>query len=269
MKASSGVKPGPWWPFCLLMNNTDDELAYYDRTCRRLRLMLADRLPLTVDPEQVVTAYAYWVCCRVKRRGADWEQTLREYADIACRRAVDESETERREVALLRRELARARGPVLDVGAGWGRLAPLYDDLGLPAVYVEPEPLGTRLMRRSGLRRVVRSVGEALPFAAETLTTVVVGWVLHHDAPALDAMGIVREVARVVRPGGRLLSIEPLDSGFDVEKWTRLLHSAGFEVDSVQEFFQVPGDPGTGERQALAIARRRPVPFVLPLPGVS
>jgi SAM-dependent methyltransferase len=251
------LKPGPRGLFRLPMDELGDELILYDRTLQRLRLAVANRLPPAVDPEPLLTAYAYWICGQVSQRGADWEETLREYADLARRRAADESEAERRELALLRREMARARGPVLDVGAGWGRLAPLYADLGLSAVYVEPERLGTRLMRRSGLRRVVRSIGEALPFAAAVFPTVMIGWVLHHDAPDLDAMDIVRETARVVAPGGQLLSVEPLDSGFDAEKWTRLLRGAGFEVDSVHEFFEMPDGRGTAEQHALAVARRR------------
>jgi SAM-dependent methyltransferase len=238
------------------MDEPRDELALYDLTRRHLRLVVADRLPSVVGSEPLLTAYAYWVCWRVKQRGADWEETLREYADIACRRAADESEAERREMTLLRRELAQARGPVLDVGAGWGRLASLYAELGLSAVYVEPESLGAQLMRHSGLWRVVRSAGETLPFGSATFTTVVIGWVLHHDAPDLDAMGILCEAARVVGPGGQLLSVEPLDIHFDVEKWTQLLHNAHFQVDSVQEFFQMPDERGAVERYALATACR-------------
>jgi SAM-dependent methyltransferase len=257
MKAASGLKPRHLHGhFCLPMDEPDDELAHYDQTRQRLRLAVADRLPPTVDLEPLLTAYAYWVCGRVKRRGADWEETLHEYAALACRRAADESEAERREVALLRRELAQTRGLVLDVGAGWGRLTPLYADLGLSAVYVEPETLGTQLMRRGGLRQVTRSVGEALPFANATFAAVVIGWVLHHDAPDLDAGGILREVARVVDPSGRLLSVEPLDSHFDAEKWTQLLHSAGFEVEGMQEFFQMSDEGGAVTRYALATARR-------------
>lgn len=235
-----------------------DDLTLYDLTRQRLRQVLAGQLPGDVDLEGILTSYAYWVCTTASKRGAAWEAALYNYTEIALRRAADEGEAERREITLLRRELARARGPVLDVGAGWGRLASLYADLGLPAVYVEPEPLGTRLMRRSGLRRVVCSVGETLPFAVAVFHAAVIGWVLHHDAPGLDAMGIVREVARVVAPGGYLLSIEPLDSIFDDEKWTRLLCGAGFEVDSMQEFFRMPDKHGTVERYTLAIARRRP-----------
>ncbi|RLC59853.1 MAG: hypothetical protein DRI80_11950 [Chloroflexota bacterium] len=164
------------------MQQSCDTVTLYDRTRRRLREVLTGRLPGGIGLENILTSYAYWVCTSVTRRSADWEETLREYADIALRRAADESEAERREIALLRRELMRARGPLLDVGAGWGRLAPLYDELGLQAVYVEPATLGTQLMRRGSLSRIVRSVGERLPFADGTFRTTVIGWVLHHDA---------------------------------------------------------------------------------------
>jgi SpoVK/Ycf46/Vps4 family AAA+-type ATPase len=70
----------------------------YDRTRQRLRQALAGQLPGDVDLESTLTAYAYWVCTTVSKRGADWEATLREYAGIALRRAADEGEAERREV---------------------------------------------------------------------------------------------------------------------------------------------------------------------------
>ena len=104
------------------MDESLDELALFDLTRQRLWLTLADRLPPTVGPEPLLTTYAYWMCWRVKQQRARWEETLHEYTDIACRRAADESEAERREIALLRRKLARTRGPLLDVGrvgAGW------------------------------------------------------------------------------------------------------------------------------------------------------
>ncbi len=239
------------------MQKSSDELILYDRTRERLREVLAGQLPGEADLESTLTAYAYWVCTTVSKRGADWEATLRDYADFALRRAADESEAERREVALLRRELARTHGPVLDVGAGWGRLAPLYDELGLRAVYVEPATLGTQLMRRDGLSRIVRCVGEALPFADGTFPTTVIGWVLHHDSSDLDAAGIVRQIARVTAPGGILLSVEPLGAGFDQEKWAGLLTGAGFEVNSVERFFETETSRGETEHYALAIGTRR------------
>ena len=239
------------------MQEPSDELTLYDRTRQRLREVLAGQLPGEADLEGTLTAYAYWVCWTVSKRGADWEATLRDYADIALRRAADESEAQRREVALLRRELARAHGPVLDVGAGWGRLAPLYDELGLRAIYVEPATLGTQLMRRDGLSQIVRCVGEALPFADGTFPTTVIGWVLHHDSSDLDAAVIVRQMARVTAPGGTLLSVEPLGARFDQEKWAGLLTRAGFEVNSVERFFETETSRGETEHHALAVGTRR------------
>jgi SAM-dependent methyltransferase len=234
-----------------------DELALYDRARQRLREALTDQLPDEVDLEATLTAYAYWVCTPVHERGADWETTLRDYVDIALRHAADEGEAERREVALLRRELARAREPVLDVGAGWGRLAPLYDELGLQAVYVEPAALGTQLMQRDGLSQIVRSIGEALPFADGTFPTTVIGWVLHHNSSDLDAAGITHQIERVTAPGGILLSIEPLGEKFDQEEWTGLMARAGFKVDAVERFFETETSHGKIEHHALAVGIRR------------
>ena len=239
------------------MQELSNELTLYDRTRRRLREALVGQLPADVDLESTLTAYAYWVCITVNKRGADWEATLHDYADVALRRAADEGEVERREVALLRRELAQVHGPVLDVGAGWGRLAPLYDELGLQAVYAEPATLGTQLMRRSVLDRIVRSVGEALPFADGTFPTTVIGWVLHHDSSDLDAAGIVRQIARVTALGGTLLSVEPLGEKFDQEKWTGLLTRAGFKVNGVERFFEMETSRGEIEHHALVIGTRR------------
>jgi SAM-dependent methyltransferase len=238
------------------MQQPPDELTLYDRTRQRLREALAGQLPGDVDLESTLTSYAYWVCTTVSRRGADWEATLQDYTDVALRRAADEGEAERREVALLRRELARACGPVLDVGAGWGRLTWLYGELGLQAVYAEPATLGTQLMRRDGLSRIVCSVGEALPFADGTFPITVIGWVLHHDSSDLDAAGIARQMARVAALGGMLLSVEPLGAGFDQEKWTGLLTRAGFEVNGVERFFETETSCGEIEHHALAVGTR-------------
>jgi SAM-dependent methyltransferase len=240
------------------MPRSHDELVLYNRTRRRLRKALAGQLPAKVDLESTLTAYAYWVCTTTSKRGADWEATLRDYTDVALRRATDESEVERREIALLRRELAQAHGPVLDVGAGWGRLAPLYDELGLRAVYVEPATLGTQLMRRNDLNQIVRGMGEALPFVNETFPTVVIGWVLHHDSSDVDAAGILGQAARVTAPGGTLLSVEPLREQFAQEKWVALLTKAGFAVNGVDWFFETKASRGETECVALAVGTRCP-----------
>ena len=240
------------------MPRSHNELVLYDRTRKRLWEALAGQLPATVDLEGTLTAYAYWVCTTVSKRGVDWEELLREYTGIALHRAADDSEAERREVALLRRELAQVRGPVLDVGAGWGRLAPFYEALGLRAVYLEPAALGTQLMRRRDLNQVVCGMGEALPLANETFLTTVIGWVLHHDSSDVDAVGILGQAARVTAPGGRLLSVEPLSESFAQEKWVALLTKAGFVVDGVERFFEAKTSRGKTECHALVVGTRCP-----------
>jgi SAM-dependent methyltransferase len=236
-----------------------EELALYDRTRRRLRDALAGRLSAKTDVESTVTAYAYWVCTAVRRRGADWEAALHDYIERVLRDEAREAEAEQREVALLRRELhiVPGCGPLLDVGAGWGRLAPLYDELGLQAVCVEPSELGVRLMRRNRLGRIVRSAGEVLPFPAATFPAALIGWVLHHHAPEVDAAGILREVARVLVAGGWLFSIEPLGADFDMDRWTELLtrRDVGIELCGAEEFFRMPDAQGGVERYTLVIGR--------------
>ena len=236
-----------------------EELALYDRTRRRLRDALAGHLSAKTDFESTLTAYAYWVCTAVRRRGVDWETALHDYTERALRDEAREAEAEQREVALLRHELriVPGCGPLLDVGAGWGRLAPLYDELGLQAVYVEPAELGVRLMCRNHLGRIVRSAGEALPFPAATFPAALIGWVLHHHAPELDAASVLREVARVLVAGGWLFSIEPLRTDFDMDRWMGLLtqRDVGVELCSAVEFFRMPDEKGGVERYILLVGR--------------
>jgi SAM-dependent methyltransferase len=184
---------------------------------------------------------------------------LGDYTDFALERAVDNAESKRREVVLLRRVLraARVQGPVLDLGAGWGRLAPLYEELGLAAVYAEPATLGLRLMQRSGLRGIVRAQGEELPFARGVFPATIVGWVLHHPpSPTVDPATIVAQAARVIRPGGLLVSVEPVRTSFEAERWTELLQAAGFQIDSLESFFDTWARNGEREHHSLAVSRR-------------
>ncbi len=240
------------------MQKPSDDLILYDLTRQRLRETLMGQLPGQADLEDTVTTYAYWICTAGSRGGANWEESLHEYTDSALCRAAEESEAERREVALLRRELLQARGPVLDVGAGWGRLASLYQSLNLQAMYIEPEPLGTQLMWRGGLSWVVQGVGEALPFADGMFSTTVIGWLLHHNAmPHVDAAAILAQAARVTVPGGQLLSIEPLGEAFSLEKWQSLLTEAGFQINGVERFFEIKSSRGGADCHALVIGTRR------------
>jgi ubiquinone/menaquinone biosynthesis C-methylase UbiE len=110
--------------------------------------------------------------------------------------------------------LAGARGRVVEIGAGTGVNLDLYaaeiEDLTL----VEPDPhmgakLRERLRGRGDRAGLVASPAEALPFADDTFDTAVATLVL---CTVPDPAGAIAELARVLKPGGRLLFIEHVRS---------------------------------------------------------
>jgi len=237
----------------------DEDIERYDLTRQRLREMLTGQLPETADLESVATAYAYWVCSIVEKRGAEWEPTLREFAGYALRDGVRETEAEQAEYVQLRRALREVRSGerLLDVGAGWGRMAPLYGEARLRAVFVEPARLGARLMGRDGLGRVVAADGEDLPFSAGTFGAVLVGWVLHHHSAELDAARLLAEAARVLAPGGWFISIEPVRASFDEAGWRGMLAQAGIAAGEAHEFYRMSNDEGKLEFYTLIAGQKR------------
>jgi ubiquinone/menaquinone biosynthesis C-methylase UbiE len=136
---------------------------------------------------------------------------------------------ERRGMARRRHDLlAQAQGFVLEIGAGTGLNLRHYGDSVEALVLTEPvEPMARALERRvKRLGRPVdvrRAPAEALPFADDSFDTVVSTMVLctvHDVALALS------EIARVLRPGGRLLFIEPCGRSPSVGGAGRIVSSA-------------------------------------------
>jgi SAM-dependent methyltransferase len=118
---------------------------------------------------------------------------------------------ERRGMASRRRALlALARGRVLELGAGTGlNLAHYPAGMG-ELVLTEPDSaMCARLARRVARSRrdatVVAARAEALPFRDGAFDTVVSTLVL---CTVEDPVAAVREVRRVLAPGGRLLFVE-------------------------------------------------------------
>jgi SAM-dependent methyltransferase len=106
--------------------------------------------------------------------------------------------------------LAGARGRTLELGAGTGLNLEHYPQAVTELVLTEPEaPMAARLEERVRARgvdaRVVRAGAEALPFADASFDTVVATLVFC-TVGELD--GSVREVRRVLAPGGQLLFLE-------------------------------------------------------------
>ncbi len=102
------------------------------------------------------------------------------------------------------------RATVLDLGAGTGIASFALASTGARRVVaLEPDPsdvIGRGCLRRVCSRLpvdVIAGVGEALPLGSSTFDVVYARQVLHH---ARDLTALVRECARVLKPGGVLLA---------------------------------------------------------------
>lgn len=117
----------------------------------------------------------------------------------------------------MRRELlARARGRVLELGAGTGLNLDHYPQEIDGLTLVEPDPHMTRQLRQKLARAgkeaqvsVVEAPGEDLPFPDDSFDTVVVTLVL---CTVPDLGGTLAEIKRVLKPDGQLLFLEHVRS---------------------------------------------------------
>jgi SAM-dependent methyltransferase len=106
--------------------------------------------------------------------------------------------------------LAEAYGRVVEIGAGSGLNVAHYPDAVDELVLTEPEPgmrrkLAGRLDRHARTARILDAPAERLPLADASVDAVVSTLVL---CTVDDPEGALREVARVLRPDGRLLFVE-------------------------------------------------------------
>ena len=128
----------------------------------------------------------------------------------------------------LRREtLAAARGRVLEVGAGTGLNVQLYPGTVTGITLAEPDaPMAARLRRRVSQSahpvEVVQAPAEQLPFADGSFDTVVSTLVL---CTVADMAASLREIGRVLAPGGQLLFVEHVRAGHGrLVRWQERLH---------------------------------------------
>ena len=112
------------------------------------------------------------------------------------------------------RLLRGASGRVLEIGAGTGINLEHYPPAVEELVMAEPDPpMARKLAGKLGdggrSARIVRAPAEALPFDDASFDTVVSTFVL---CTVNDVDASVREMHRVLRPGGRLLFLEHVRS---------------------------------------------------------
>ncbi len=106
--------------------------------------------------------------------------------------------------------LAEADGRVLELGAGTGANVELYPEGVEELVLTEPDPhmskrLRAKLADSGHTAKVVEAPAERLPFEDDSFDTAVVTLVL---CTVPNPVAALAEIARVLKPGGRLLFIE-------------------------------------------------------------
>jgi ubiquinone/menaquinone biosynthesis C-methylase UbiE len=106
--------------------------------------------------------------------------------------------------------LAAAKGRVLEIGGGTGTNLPLYGPAVTSLTLTEPEiPMLRRLERKvrqqAPAATIVRAAAEELPFPDASFDAAVSTLVL---CGVTDQPQTLRELRRVLRPGGQLLFIE-------------------------------------------------------------
>ena len=168
------------------------------------------------------------------------------------------------------RLLAAARGAVLEIGVGTGLNMPHYPPAVTAITAAAPAAvLDERAARRARDRGIavelVNARAESLPFAAGSFDTAVATFVLCTVADPAAAVG---ELARVLRPGGRILFLEhvvrprgagrlvqrlldpihrPLTCGCSLVRDTAAVLAARFQLDDLAEL-DLPGLPYTVKR---------------------
>jgi ubiquinone/menaquinone biosynthesis C-methylase UbiE len=139
--------------------------------------------------------------------------------------------------ALVQQHLRR-NSTVLDVGAADGAMLELLSrKMGLAlAVSLETNPALAALIPKYG----VRGSGLQLPFGDNTFDFVICSATRKH---VKDSLALMKEMARVLKPGGRAIVIDPHPLLLRLGRWLgkfdpRYLHHLSSASDIAEEFQQ-------------------------------
>jgi ubiquinone/menaquinone biosynthesis C-methylase UbiE len=110
--------------------------------------------------------------------------------------------------------LAAATGATIEIGAGTGLNLAHYPPTVTRLVLIEPDPYMSRHLRRRASRlgrdaEVLDAAADQLPFPDASFDTAVVTFTL---CSVPDQQAALREITRVLAPGGRLLFFEHVRS---------------------------------------------------------
>lgn len=120
------------------------------------------------------------------------------------------------------RTIAAAEGRVLEIGIGSGLNLPFYSPHVREILGLEPAPRLLAMARRTATRSTlpvgfIEGSAEAIPLDDNSIDTVVTTWTLCSIPEAVSAL---REMRRVLKPGGQLLFAEHgLAPESNIRKW--------------------------------------------------
>jgi ubiquinone/menaquinone biosynthesis C-methylase UbiE len=157
----------------------------------------------------------YVSCQEIEGRGNEAAMSLRARL-FAMTYDRQMAKTEKAQLRALRQDLlAAVDGDVLEIGGGTGANLPFYRLGGGSLTITEPEPAMVRRLERRAreqapLAKVLRAPAEDLPFGDGSFDVTVSTLVL---CGVSDQPRALRQLRRVLRPGGQLLFIEHVRSG--------------------------------------------------------
>lgn len=148
---------------------------------------------------------------------------------------------------------------VLDIGCGTGTLVAMIArrDPGVAIAAIDPDPRAlaraARKAREAGARvHFDRGVADALPYAAASFDRVFSSMMFHH-VPHGEKPGVLREVCRVLKPGGRL---EFLDfAGGHHSLLAHVLHGRTASAAAEDRLLRLMRDCGFAEARRLGSRR--------------